>query len=244
MAMIVVLSPKGGAGKTTVATNLAVRLAQRDPGGVALLDLDVAFGDVATALLLDGRRNVLDVLAGGDLDHALVTHPSGLRVLLAPDAEIPDPAGVGPDVPGLLDAVAERFGTVVVDTGAGVDPVTLAAVGRATHLVLVGAMDVATLLDLRKVLRLLDRAGAGAARHLVLNRADDALGLDVADAEGAIGLPVDIVVPLDSAVARTVNEGLPVEDGEAGRAFDELAERLAGSRPPSPLGWMLDRLQR
>ena len=225
MAIVVVISPKGGAGKTTVATHLAVGLARRAPGDVVLVDLDVAFGDVAGALLLDPRRHVLDVLDGLPVDDALRLHPSGLLALLAPEDDIPDPSTVGPHVPALLDRLAERFPTVVVDTGAGLDNVTLAAVGRATDLVVVGAMDVATLLDLRKVLRLLDRAGATATRHLVLNRADPSLGLDLADVEGTLGLTVDHVIPLDTEVARAVNEGRQVVD------VDALVTRLgAGHR--------------
>lgn len=238
MAVVVVLSPKGGAGKTTVATNLAVGLARRDPRQVVLVDLDVAFGDVATALLLDPRRSVLDALSGAPLDDVLVAHPSGLQVLLAPEDEIPDPAATAPGVPALLDELASGFRTVVVDTGAGLDDVTLAAVAAATDLVLVGAMDVATLLDLRKVLRRLDATGSAVPRHLVLNRADESLGLDLADAEGATGLPVAVVVPLDHVVARTTNEGRQVVGdsggGAAAAAFDELVERFA--RGEQPLG--------
>lgn len=240
MPVVVVVSPKGGAGKTTVATNLAVRLAGRDPGGVVLVDLDVAFGDVGTALLLDGRRSVLDVVGGAPVDDVLVTHPSGLRVLLAPEDEIPDAPTVGPHVPELLEALEARFRTVVVDTGAGLDAVTLAAIGRATDLVLVAAMDVATLLELRKVLRLLDRAGATPTRHLVLNRSDGELGLDLADAESATGLPVAVVVPADRQVARVVNEGRQVDEGDAARAFDELAARFVPADAvdqDEPAGW-------
>ena len=239
MGVVVVVSPKGGAGKTTVATNLAVRLARRAPGEVVLVDLDVAFGDVGTALLLDPRRSVLDLAAGAALDDVLAAHPSGLQVVLAPDDEIPDAPTLGPHVPGIIDALTARFPIVVVDTGAGLDTVTLAAIGRATDLVLVAADDVATLLDLRKVLRLLDRAGDTSTRHLVLNRADPQLGLDPADAEGATGLQVTVVVPADRHVARVVNEGRQVDEGDAARAFDDLTARFL---PPvvveeAPAGW-------
>ena len=239
MAVVVVLSPKGGAGTTTVATNLAVGLARRDPGQVALVDLDVAFGDVASALLLDPRRTILDAIAGEPLADVLVGHPSGLQVLLAPEDEIPDPETTAPAIPALLGQLDRGFRTVVVDTGAGLDAVTLAAVAAATELVLVGAMDVATLLDLRKVLRRLDAAGSTAPRHLVLNRADQRLGLELADVEGTTGLPVAIAVPLDHGVARTLNEGRQVvgdtHGGEAAAAFEQLVERfVTGEQPLAP----------
>lgn len=228
--MIVVLSPKGGAGKTTVSVNLAVGLARRDPGGVVLVDLDVAFGDVASTLLLDPRTTFTDVLTGTPVAEALLSHPSGLRVLLAPEDDIPDPAWVGPQVRSVLDDLVARFPTVVVDTGAGIDAVTRAAVARATDLVLVGAMDVATLLDLRKVLRMLEGDLSGSVRrHLVVNRTGADLSLEIEDAAAATGLQVDVVIPHDLAVARASNEGVPLagREAEGPGPFDALVRRFA-----------------
>ena len=88
--MVSVVSPKGGVGKTTVATNLAVGLAQRVPNSTVLVDLDVQFGDVASALDLEPEHFLADAVhatAKRDsmvLKTFLTQHRSGLYVICAP----------------------------------------------------------------------------------------------------------------------------------------------------------------
>jgi len=62
--LITVLGPKGGTGKTLVATNLAVALAQRDMN-VALVDLDLQFGDIGLALGLSPELTLYDLMKAG-----------------------------------------------------------------------------------------------------------------------------------------------------------------------------------
>src|SRR5919205_13143 len=87
--MICVLGPKGGTGKTLTSCNLAVALA-RTAKKVALIDLDLQFGDVALSLGLRPEKTIYDLAKSGGsldiekLDSYLTTHSSGLRVLLAP----------------------------------------------------------------------------------------------------------------------------------------------------------------
>src|ERR671933_806179 len=95
--MVCVLGPKGGTGKTLTSCNLAVALA-RKAKKVALVDLDLQFGDVGLALGLTPERTIYDLAkSGGSLDIEkieayLTEHSSGLRVLLAPTR--PDHAGI------------------------------------------------------------------------------------------------------------------------------------------------------
>jgi pilus assembly protein CpaE len=229
--VVSVLSPKGGTGKTTVSTNLAVGLARRYPDQVALVDLDVAFGDVAAALLLDPRHGVRGAAAAGEIDGVLVTHPSGLRVLGAPDVVVPDTSSLAGPTRTALDALAEAYPVVIADTGAGLDPVTMAAVERSTDLVLVAVMDVPTLLGLRKALRWLDDLGhVDARRHLVLNRGTAGDGLSLEDVEATVGLPVSVVIPSDAAVTQSVNAGRTLAAtgaGEVAAAIDRLVDLFA-----------------
>lgn len=74
--VIAVMSPKGGVGKTTVATNLAVGLGRIAPMGVVIVDLDLQFGDVASGLLLDPERTITDAVLGPASEDSMVLRPT------------------------------------------------------------------------------------------------------------------------------------------------------------------------
>jgi pilus assembly protein CpaE len=215
--IITVVSPKGGAGKTTVATNLAMGLAQRAHEQVAIVDLDLQFGDVASALQLSSELSLADLLPGeAETDPAkikllLAHHPEGLFALCSPD----DPAAAddvrSEDVAPTLRALAADLRYVVVDTCAGIDQHTLAAIEVSTDVVLVGAMDVPSVRSLRKLVDTLDRLGMTDARRLVvLNRSDSRVDLKPGDIAAAIGLPIAISIPSSRSVPLSINHGCPV----------------------------------
>jgi pilus assembly protein CpaE len=240
---IAVLSPKGGAGKTTVAVNLAVILARTSNDPVALMDLDLQFGDVANCLqitpqhtLADAARSTTPVDATA-LKVFLSAHPSsGLWVLAAPET----PADAD-DVSAEMSAhaarmLAEQFTTVVIDTPAGLDEHTLAVAEAATDLLLVSTMDVSSIRSLRKELDVLDALGlTGAHRHLVLNRADSKVGLNARDVESVLGMPVDLAVPSTRAVPVAVNQGVPLIESDPRAAVTRQLEQLAARFAPTPV---------
>ena len=229
MAVIAVVSPKGGAGKTTVATHLGVALARRHPDEVAIVDLDVAFGDVASALRVDPRHDVLYAIAAVQEARApaLVRHRSGLHVLGAPETIVCETAGLAAGCARVVEDVAARYEHVVIDTGAGLDAVTIAVLQLATDAVAVASFDVPTLLALRKALRWIDSTGCAARRHVVLNHADDGGGLTIEDVEAAVGTTVDLRIPSSHEVLRATNDGEPAEHGPIGAAMATLADRVA-----------------
>lgn len=218
--MIMVMSPKGGAGKTTVATNLAVGLAMRLPRQVALVDGDLQFGDVANALRLQPETTVRDAIDGrleesAEVKIHLTLHRSGLYVLCAPD------------LPGVADSITPKaftravsllvddFRYVVVDTDPGLGERTLALMDQATDLVLVAATDVASVRGLSKTLQALDQIGlTHQTRHFVLNRADAKVGLDVDDINETIGMVPEVLIPSDRTMPISMNEGVPIVEGE------------------------------
>ncbi len=89
--MITVVSPKGGVGKTTVSTNLAVGLAGAAPQSTVVVDLDIQFGDVATALALTPEYTLPDAVHGRASEDTMVLktfltqHPSGLYAVCGAD---------------------------------------------------------------------------------------------------------------------------------------------------------------
>lgn len=236
--MIMVLSPKGGAGKTTIASNLAVGLAMRAPKEVVLVDGDLQFGDVGNALRLLAETSIRDAIAGGLHDATevkvhLTPHRSGLFALCAPE------------VPGVADEITaqafskavtllhQEFRYVVVDTDPGLGERTLTVMDNATDLVFVAATDVASVRGLHKTIDALDRIGmTGATRHFVLNRSNAKVGLDVADIAATIGMQPDVLVPSHVTLPVSMNQGVPViEGGEASPATAPLWELVDRFEP-------------
>jgi pilus assembly protein CpaE len=240
--VVTMLSPKGGSGKTTVTTNLAVGLAGAGAGAVAVVDLDLQFGDVASALQLTPEQTLADVArAPSDFDATMLkvflsAHASGLFVLCAPESPVDaDDISAG-HTAAALELLRSEFAFVVVDTAAGIDEHSLAAVEASTDLVLVGAMDVASVRALRKQLDVLERLGmTHQQRHLVLNRADAKVGMDAGDIERVLGMSVDVAVPSSRLVPLGANEGRPVLSepprAPVARALQELVERFAQPDP-------------
>ena len=214
--VVTVFAAKGGVGKTTVATNTAVHLA-RSGKSTLLIDLDLAFGDVAIALQLPPDRGLAFAATMGELDRAalrsLVTaHPaSGLDVLTAPG----DPAE-GEQVPAtvlapLLTVARAAYDYVVIDTPPAFTDHVLAACDESDLLLLVTTLDIAAVKNLRLTLDTLDALGQPAdARAVVLNHSTDKVGLGASDVAEAIGRPVTVSIPSDLAVPTATNHGTPV----------------------------------
>ena len=136
--LICVLGPKGGSGKTLTSTNLAVALAELGKS-VALVDLDLQFGDVGLALGLTPERTIFDLVrTGGSLDEEkldgfLCSTPPACKVLLAPSR--PDQAGVvSVDfLREVYSALREMFDFVIVDTPPGFTPEVIATIDSSTE---------------------------------------------------------------------------------------------------------------
>lgn len=220
--VIVVASPKGGVGKTTVSTNLAVGLALTGQGSTVIVDLDVQFGDVASALAMAPEHTLPDTVHGAAVTDPLVLktflgrHPSGLFVIAGSDSPAAGDTVTAEQVAGLIDTLTREFRYVVIDTAPGLADHTLVALERATDLVLVSSMDVPGVRGMRKELNVLEElALIPDGRHLVLNMADPSGALSMADVVTTIGAPLDVVLPRSSAVTLSTNTGVPLLESEA-----------------------------
>ena len=242
-----VISPKGGAGKTMVCTNVALGLATAAPRGVVVVDLDLQFGDVAHALGLKPRHTLFDVISStGELDITtlkvfLTHHESDLYALCAPD----DPArGELISVEATTEMVtllADEFDHVVIDTCAGLTEHALSVVEMSTDLILVADMDVPSIRHLSKVVAALDRLRiTEARRHFVLNRADARVGLSMPETAAKAGLKIDVEIPISKQVPVAVNTGKPMIRSEPKSAVTkrlwELVARIDPEATPARSG--------
>lgn len=247
-AMICVLGPKGGIGKTLTCCNLGVSLLELGKK-VVLVDLDLQFGDVALSLGLTPDGTVHDLAtAGGSLDAGkvdsyLAIHSSGMRVLMAPTR--PDHASVI-TIDFLREVYAvlrSTYDYVIVDTPPGFTPEVIASIDASSHICMVGTLDALSLKNTKLGLETLELMGYEAQQvSLVLNRADSSVGITHNDVLSILGRQPDVLVPSHRDITRSVNDGTPIvlshKRSDAAKAFRALAEIYAsagsgvGNRPP------------
>jgi len=232
--LVTVFSPKGGVGKTTLAVNLAIALANEDRR-VCLVDLDLAFGDVAITLQIFPSRTIADAAQLQDLDVAtletlLTPNHDNMFALVAPvqpDAKETIPAKL---VGRVLRLLKSRFDYVVVDTAPAFDEHVLQAFDESDILLLVTTLDIPTLKNLKMATETLDLLNFPASkRRLILNRADDKVGLTAEKVEGTLNMTILGSIPTSPQVPTATNAGEPIMRSLPRHAVSQAITALARS---------------
>ena len=236
--IIMVYSPKGGTGVTTLAVNLAVTL-NNDETHVVLVDGNLQFGDVAVFLNEQGKNTILDLAPRADelepevVESVLIKHAtSGLRILAAPSR--PEHADhVSSEQFGkLLKYLRQIYAYVVVDTSHSLNDITLAALDAADVVVLLVTQDIPAIKNVRLFLDLLGTIGVARERIcFVMNRYDKRISITPEKVGENLKQEVVGVIPLDERIViPSVNRGVPfMIDNMAqpcARAVFSLAESI------------------
>src|SRR2546423_12596854 len=232
--IVTVFSPKGGTGKTSIATNLAASLAKHQGKRTLLLDLDLQFGDAAIMLGLEPEKTIYDlVVAPGELDSEKLAgyttrHACGLDILPAPlrpeDAELVTEAKLA----RLLEVARESYDVIVVDTSPFFHGPMLATLDRTDELLMLCGLDVPTLKNVRLSLQTLDLLSFPTSRiRFVLNRANSKVGMKKKEVEAALEMKVRFEVPSDRAVPLAVNRGTPAVLSDAKADFSRAVREMA-----------------
>ncbi|MEQ8842644.1 MAG: P-loop NTPase [Acidimicrobiales bacterium] len=233
--VITVFSTKGGAGKSMIATNLGVTLAQRSDKPVCLVDADLQFGDIAVMLKLSPQHTIVDAVSSLDrldaslLQNLLVTHESsGLLILPAPlEPAFADQIGAT-EMMQIVEVLRRFCSHVIVDTPAYFNDVVLGMIEISDEVLLVAGMDIPNIKNVKiglQTLRLLNTPME--KLHLVLNRANSKVKLDVTEVERTLQVSADILIPSDIVVPQSVNRGVPVVQSAPRSGVAKSLEDLA-----------------
>jgi pilus assembly protein CpaE len=241
--VIAVFSPKGGVGRTTIAVNLAVAAATLGKK-VALVDASFQFGDVGVLLNLNPRNKSIGDLAtelqtgeAESLDTFMITHSSGVRVLLAPPS--PEQAElIGPlAVKKVLQRLRLDYELIVVDCPSSFNEPTLAVLDESDVILTLLSLEITSVKNMRLFLEVSEQLGyADDKIRLVLNRADSTLGIRVADVEHSIGRKVDHTIVSDGrSVVYALNRGVPFflsnREAQVSQDILRLAQAITGPAP-------------
>ena len=218
--VIAVYSPKGGAGCTTLVTNLALAL-HTDDTKVVVIDANLQFGDVGVFLNLQGKYSLVHLAERSEesdddfLQSVLVSHPSGVKVLLGPptpeDAELVNAS----QLKRVIETLRPHVHYVLVDTSAVLRDVELAIFDVADRVLLVATPDIPSLANIKKFFDLVDKLEYPPEKLLLLlNRVDRRGGISAANVEETLKHAVRGQIQLDDkTVLASINSGVPFITG-------------------------------
>ncbi len=240
--VITVFSTKGGAGKSVIATNLGVALAERSDKPVCLIDADLQFGDIAVMLKLSPQHTIVDAVSSLDrldaslMQNLLVTHEtSGLLILPAPlEPAFADQIGAA-EMIQIIEVLRRFCSHVIVDTPAYFNDVVLGMIEISDEVLLVAGMDIPNIKNVKiglQTLRLLNTPME--KLRLILNRANSKVKLDVTEVERTLQVSADILIPSDIVVPQSVNRGVPVIQNSPRSGVSKALEELANLFAPAP----------
>ncbi len=231
--VISVFGAKGGLGKTTIACNLAVKLAESNKK-VALLDLDLQFGDIHIFLDIVPKDTISELVQesfAANIDSVksfMTVHSSGVHVLCAPKS--PEYAEMisSEKIQSLLGLLRSYYDYVIIDTPPSFTDVTMTALESSSTILFVTGLDISILKNSKLSLTLLDSLQQTDKIKLIVNRAMDMSSISINDVQGILGHPIWAKIPSDYKVAVTaLNRGVPFVIGDPASKLSQAVSSVA-----------------
>jgi len=216
--IIVIYSPKGGTGCTTIATNLAAAL-QGENSNVALVDASLLYGDVPVFLNEQPKSSIIDLsVRADDLDpetvSASLTQPKNVNYKILAPPPSPDLVDrvTGDQLVKLLTLMRQSFQYILIDTSSYLSDVVQSALSTSDVIILITTPDIASIKNTSQFLNLADMSGIERDRIIfVLNRFDRNMHIDPAKVGNRLNQAVNLTIPMDEAyVIRSINKGVPL----------------------------------
>jgi pilus assembly protein CpaE len=237
--LIAISGAKGGIGKTTLATNLAVALVQETGEPTVLIDLYVQFGDIGMLLNIAPKRTLADLAALDPsevdaqlVDDCMAQHESGLRVLFSSKTPVALDAITVPCIENVIGQLKQNYRYVIVDVPPILHTTTLYVLAHATSCLLVANLyDLTTINDTRQLLTTIQ--GKYVAREkisIILNRVSRQNRLPLSEIEQTLGHSIAAQIPNDGVVVpSSINQGMPFVISQPNTAVAQSVRQLARS---------------
>lgn len=240
--VVTVFSPKGGVGRTTIVSNLAVAVRESAQKKVVLVDCSLQFGDVGVLLNVESQKTIIDLIPhidGLELDFVediLATHSSGIKVLPGPTRPEMAELVTAESLKTILSKLRESYDYVFVDTWPSFQDTMLSVLDLSDAIIVVLTLELPAIKNVKLFLDVADALGYPPEKLiLVLNRADSTGGIRVADVEASLRRPIAASIVSDGRlVTYALNQGVPfvlsAKNSPVSRSLYDLARILVNGR--------------
>ena len=238
--IITFFSPKGGVGRTTIATNLAVALHQITNKPVVLVDGSLPFGDIAVILNMSPKAKTIADLIGSFetadsdvVESILVQHSTGIKVMLAPPTPESTELITGAHLKHVLELLRERYAYIVVDTWPSFQEQVITMLDVADVILTLMTLEITSLKNVRVFMEVVEKLGYDDAKvQLVANRNDSSGGIKASDVEASLGRKIPHTIVSDGrTLVLAVNRGVPFvishRDSQVAKDIFSLAQKVA-----------------
>lgn len=231
--VVTIFGTKGGVGKTTIAVNTAILLAQTKKK-VVMVDFDLQFGDISVFLNLTPKRTIAELAQEGSdpdidlIESYMIPHISGIKILPAPGrpeyAELITPQ----QVENIITVLKKHYDYVIIDTPPLFNETNLTSLDLSTQIFLVLSLDLATIKNVKLSLELMQTLHHIGKTKLVLNRASEDMGIKISNAEETLDFLIAAQIPSDGRTCvSALNKGIPFVLSEPNARVSQAVRNIA-----------------
>lgn len=238
--IITVYSNKGGIGKTTIATNLALELSKTTGDKVALIDLNLQLGDISTFLNLSPTfdvayfiNNLLDKEDDIILKSFEKYENSNMYILSDPNY-IEQSSSITPlQIENLFTHLRRIFPYIIIDLSSNIDAVSLKILDKSDYILFTSIVNMPAIRNAQRCLNLFSsRRYPNNKIKIIINRYMENDEIKINDIETALGEKIYWKIPNNYfSIMESINKGIPVSkvnpDSNISHSFRELAEKIS-----------------